>query len=397
MESSLISATPLKSKAVQAERFPGLPPQDSYKSFVEDTEMVAMQVAEESPSMRTPKAAQSVTKERFPGLPPSNTYTESFEAANEEQAEEGAPSTPVAATGERYPGLPSKRSYAEHAMTAMPASRFRTPTQSPAKRPATAQKPASLRKIALKASTPRRTPLKAPTMTPGMEPMTPHPAAPLRGVVALVEVFTSDGGCATPAFTVLLQRLGAKTTKTFSERVTHLVFKEGSPTTLQRLRVHNKQVAETGMGKEIYCVNSRWVSDCDTGSMRMDETDEAYAVDVEDVPRAGKRRRKSMEPTALKNIGGNVVRDRHSTLGRSSLSRNSLKPDFDDSEMDVTPKASVDKENGGEDGSPATPAYLAAPDSLVQQTAPMNRVRKLDFTRKELEKSRRLTFFNGAF
>ncbi|EME84557.1 uncharacterized protein MYCFIDRAFT_195567 [Pseudocercospora fijiensis CIRAD86] len=128
--------------------------------------------------------------------------------------------------------------------------------------------------------------------------------------LALVEVYTSDGDCATPAFAAFVQRLGGKTTKTFSERLTHMVSKEGSPKTLRRLRIYNKLVLESGTGREIHCVNSRWVTDCDAQGTRMPDSDEPYAVEVNNAPRTAKRRHKSMESTSLTNIGGSVFRDR---------------------------------------------------------------------------------------
>jgi hypothetical protein len=58
----------------------------------------------------------------------------------------------------------------------------------------------------------------------------------------------------------------------------------------------------------------------------------------------------------------------------------------------------AEKENNVDDtfaDSPETPAYLAAPETLVQQTAPANRIRKLDLRPDEV-KNRRLTFWNGG-
>ena len=250
-------------------------------------------------------------------------------------------------------------------------------------------------------------------MTPSQVPMTPHPGAPLRGVVALVEVFTLDGASASAPFISLLQRLGARTTKSWSERVTHVIFKDGSPTTLQRVRLNNKEVEKSGNGFVIHCVNSRWVSDCDASGARVDEADDAYAVDVTDVPRGGHRRRKSMEPSALINLGGNVVRDRKSSvsrpsMGRASLGRSSMKlpssaeKDHDEKEDESYPPFTpVAKFTGVEDdfdfeeeqSELSTPDYLAAPDKLVQMTAPANRVRKLDL-KKDGGKNRRLTSWN---
>ncbi|KAK3674927.1 hypothetical protein LTR78_005271 [Recurvomyces mirabilis] len=334
--------------------------------------------------------------------------TEALKAAAS-PAVSAAASTPT--HGERFPKLPAHNNYNDHAKTAS-APRFKTPAKSPLKRPSTVQKQVSLRKFAVANNTtmgtrtPVMTPLKPPAMTPGQVPMTPHPSAPLKAVVAMVEVYTLEGASASAPFIALLHRLGAKTTKVWNERVTHVVFKDGSPTTLQRVRLHNKGVGESGTGSTIYCVNSRWVTDCDTESKRVEESDEAYVVDVTEVPRGGQRRRKSMEPSALINLGGNIVRDRKSSIGRSSLGRTPLKFDSPakQPEMDVTsvttPPAeahtSSDKENKEEPSSPATPAYLAAPDKLIQQTAPINRMRKLGTKTKEANKLRRLTYFNGT-
>lgn len=317
--------------------------------------------------------------------------------------------TPQAATTERYPRLRPRPNYAEHAKTVAGPVRFQTPpAKTPLKRPATGGKSDSLRKATLIANTPvpshtpMKTPLKAPGMTPSQAPMTPHPAAPLRGVVALVEVFTLEGASASAPFAALLHRLGAKTTRSWNDRITHVVFKDGSPMTLQRVRLNNKETEQSGKGPFIHCVNSRWVTDCDTEGARVDESGEEYLVDVSEVPRGGKRRRKSMEPSALLNLGGNIVRDRKSSFGRNrSLSRSPFKVDSPAKKPDETLRATpeidmIDKENSGdEQHSPATPAWISAPDQLVQQTAPMKRVRKLELPGKEA-KNRRLTFWNGT-
>jgi hypothetical protein len=334
---------------------------------------------------------------RFPKLPPKEAYEAHIDAETRP-----LPATPQA----RFPRLPSKQTYDERASTVIAPSRFRSPIHAGPRRPATSQKPVNLRKVALKSAapggshTPIKTPLKAPAETPAQVPMTPHPGAPLRGVLALVEVFTLDGASASAPFISLLQRLGAKTTKTWSERVTHVIFKDGSPTTLQRVRLNNKQVETSGKGFTIHCVNSRWVSDCDASGSRVDEDDDAYAVDVTEVPRGGSRRRKSMEPSALVNIGGNIVRDRKS-IGRQSIGRSTMKPDPMEkkleNDIEFTPVAKwqslpLDDDFEDDESELMTPDYLAAPDKLVQMTAPINRVRKLDL-QKDASKNRRMTSF----
>jgi hypothetical protein len=386
-----IQGKPRRPATVQRLASQSKPQAESSPRHVTPTQTPCGSKAQTKPSAVTPQA-------RFPRLPHKEAYEVPVDAKAKQQ-----PATPK----ERFPRLPPTQTYDERANTVIAPSRFRSPAHASPRRPATSQKPVNLRKIALKSSapshgshTPIKTPLKAPAETPSQVPMTPHPGAPLRGVVALVEVFTLDGSSASAPFISLLQRLGARTTKTWSERVTHVIFKDGSPTTLQRVRLNNKEVEKTRKGFMIHCVNSRWVSDCDASGSRVDEDDDAYAVDVTDVPRGGNRRRKSMEPSALINIGGNIVRDRKS-IGRQSIGRSAMKLDSSEkkSENDIefTPVAKwtglPDEDDYEDDESEiSTPDYLAAPDKLIQMTAPANRVRKLDL-QKDASKNRRMTSF----
>ncbi|KAI4852466.1 hypothetical protein E4T44_01468 [Aureobasidium sp. EXF-8845] len=280
--------------------------------------------------------------------------------------------------------------------------------------------------------TPMKTPLKAAGLaTPAVHPMTPHPLQPLKSVTALVEVFTLDGSSASGPFTALLQGLGARTTKSWSDRVTHVIFKDGSPTTLQRVRLSNKDPN----GKNIFCVNSRWVTDCERNGTRMDEQADIYSVDLNEVPRGGRRRRKSMEPAALRNVDGNIVHSNTSSanssanrksvssrqsivggrksinlaLANKSLARVSLASSFwgDDSPVKKTPgrKQARDRWDDDEEMADAffdePTAKFEVPTSLGvrgvgfeagQMTAPVDRVRKL---RIRDEDNRRLTFMGG--
>lgn len=298
--------------------------------------------------------------------------------------------TPQVTPSERFSRRAPRNNYEEYANTVAAPARFKTPNQASNKRPDTVQKHGSLRKVSFNV-----------TMTPGYSPMTPHPAAPLQGVLALVEIFTLEGASASAPFVALLHRLGAKTTRAWNDHVTHVIFKDGSPTTLQRVRIHNKEAEESGNAPLIHCVNSRWVSDCEMEGRRVDERDEEYTVDVDEVPRGGRRRRKSMEPSALMNLGGNIVRDRTSSWGRCSASRspiklNSLIVEAEAEDVESTSKAvpEEEKENStDEPSSPATPAYLAAPNELIQKTAPVNRMRKLGLKAQDRARNRRLTYF----
>ncbi|KAI4758562.1 hypothetical protein E4T52_12194 [Aureobasidium sp. EXF-3400] len=280
--------------------------------------------------------------------------------------------------------------------------------------------------------TPMKTPLKAAGLaTPAVYPMTPHPLQPLKSVTALVEVFTLDGSSASGPFTALLQGLGARTTKSWSDRVTHVIFKDGSPTTLQRVRLSNKDPN----GKKIFCVNSRWVTDCERNGTRMDEQTDIYTVDLDEVPRGGRRRRKSMEPAALRNVDGNIVHSNNSSANSSanrksvsgrqsiiggrqsinlarankSLARVSLASSFwgDDSPVKKTPGRKQARDSWDDDEEmadaffdeptakfevPASFGVRGAALEAGQMTAPVDRVKKL---RIRDEDNRRLTFMGG--
>lgn len=277
--------------------------------------------------------------------------------------------------------------------------------------------------------TPIKTPLKAPGATPAPFPMTPHPSQPLSSVTALVEIYTLDGSSASGPFIALLQRLGARTTKVWSDRVTHVVFKDGSPATLQKVRLANKDGDSPGASKHVFCVNSRWVSDCDKEGKRMDEDGEEYAVDVDDIGTKSKaagrhRRRKSMEPASLKNVDGNVVatdsagssKPRRPSVSRKSMARASLASTFwgtpgmspvkggiaaTSQQWEQTPPN--DQENQGDEsfwdnsevGTPVLPGYMNRQQELemLQRTAPVNRMKKLRL--RDADDGRRLTFFDG--
>lgn len=267
--------------------------------------------------------------------------------------------------------------------------------------------------------TPIKTPLKSACLaTPAAYPMTPHPLQPLKSVTALVEVFTLDGSSASGPFIALLQGLGARTTKTWSDRVTHVIFKDGSPSTLQKVRLTNKEG-----NKKIFCVNSRWVTDCERSGTRIDEQADIYAVDLDEVPRGGRRRNKSMEPAALRNVDGNVIASGGShgsggsngsrkSIGRQSIGRNkslaraSLASSFwgEDSPVKKTPGGARKSWDDDEEMADAffdeptakfdVPVLGLAAGGLEkgQMTMPVNRVKKMDLRGED---NRRLTFMIG--
>ncbi|KAG8630941.1 hypothetical protein KVT40_000081 [Elsinoe batatas] len=157
-----------------------------------------------------------------------------------------------------------------------------------------------------------QTPARATPSSTRNGAFTPHPNAPLRGVVAYVEVFTCSALPASASFVTSLQRLGAKTVKTFTDNVTHVVWKDGSPATLAKVKSARRE------GRDIAIVGSRWVVECDSLGERVDESREEFVVDMDGMI-GGQRRRKSLEPKALTALNGPTL-----TPGRSRSSRMSV-------------------------------------------------------------------------
>ncbi|KAJ5564956.1 hypothetical protein N7513_001198 [Penicillium frequentans] len=137
----------------------------------------------------------------------------------------------------------------------------------------------------------------------------------LRGAVVYVDVHTTEGEDASGIFIELLQQMGARCFKSWSWNprasmspvdgvdpvakvgITHVVYKDGGLRTLEKV----KQAA--GLVK---CVGVGWLLDCEREGKWVDET--PYAIDRSIIPRGGAKRRKSMEPRALSNINGTLVR-----------------------------------------------------------------------------------------
>ncbi|PWW73067.1 hypothetical protein C7212DRAFT_366148 [Tuber magnatum] len=120
----------------------------------------------------------------------------------------------------------------------------------------------------------------------------------LAGAVVFVDVYTAEGADASEPYENALRGLGARVLKSWNWNldggnkdkigITHVVFKEGSPRTLQKVK-DSKGV--------VVCVGVGWVIQCQNEQAWMDETQ--FAVDLNIIPRGGHRRRKSMEPKAL--------------------------------------------------------------------------------------------------
>lgn len=131
----------------------------------------------------------------------------------------------------------------------------------------------------------------------------------LRGAIVFVDVHTSEGADASGIFVELLTQMGARCLQKWSWNpnsasnsestkvgITHVVFKDGSKRTLEKVREANGVVQ---------CVGVSWVLDCERDNEWLDES--PYHIDTSYVPRGGARRRKSMEPKTVSNQNGSAV------------------------------------------------------------------------------------------
>ncbi|PCD44963.1 hypothetical protein AU210_000412 [Fusarium oxysporum f. sp. radicis-cucumerinum] len=158
--------------------------------------------------------------------------------------------------------------------------------------------------------TPSKSELWSSLGTPARTPRRDVDPALLRGAVVFVDVYTSEGADASSIFVELLTQMGAKCMKSWSWNpngsgndvtsskvgITHVVFKDGSKRTLEKVRESNGIVQ---------CVGVSWVLDCERENDWVEES--PYKIDTSNVPRGGARRRKSMEPKALANMNGTLV------------------------------------------------------------------------------------------
>ncbi|OJK03934.1 hypothetical protein ASPACDRAFT_75452 [Aspergillus aculeatus ATCC 16872] len=288
-------------------------------------------------------------------------------------------------------------------------------------------------------STPAKRPPQSPSPTksakaPRRSMSAPAPKLALQGAVVYVDVHTTEGEDASGIFIELLQQMGARCIKNWCWNpraslapeeglepkegkvgVTHVVFKDGSARTLEKVR-HARGLVK--------CVGVGWVLDCERENKWLDET--SYAVDSSIIPRGGAKRRKSMEPRALSNVNGTLVRAtatapaldrrRSGAISRDtmeSFARDHSTPPLssreeleqEESGSTATPPEQIDYTVGHTEPdqrychtpqtpgssaytfdmdaigmSPATPFYLSQRTKLVQQTCPPKQTRQGLFT-----------------
>ncbi|RAL16011.1 uncharacterized protein BO97DRAFT_440591 [Aspergillus homomorphus CBS 101889] len=287
-------------------------------------------------------------------------------------------------------------------------------------------------------STPAKRPPQSPSPTksakaPRRSMTSQAPKLALQGAVVYVDVHTTEGEDASGIFIELLQQMGARCIKNWSWNpraslapeegtepkegkvgVTHVVFKDGGVRTLEKVR-HARGLVK--------CVGVGWVLDCERENKWLDET--PYAVDSSIIPRGGAKRRKSMEPRALSNVNGTLVKApatattntttsmdrRRSGIARSTVESFTREHTPSSREASSTPEVPVAATSAtmytaghtepdqhychtpktpGSSAyafdmdaigmSPATPFYLSQRTKLVQQTCPPKQTRQGLFT-----------------
>ncbi|KAL4962087.1 uncharacterized protein BDV14DRAFT_191770 [Aspergillus stella-maris] len=217
----------------------------------------------------------------------------------------------------------------------------------------------------------------------------------LRGAVVFVDVHTTEGEDASGIFIELLQSMGARCIRNWSWNprlsvspeesegsvngkvgITHVVFKDGGVRTLEKVRQ---------AGGLVKCVGVGWVLDCEREGKWVDEAQ--YAVDSSIIPRGGAKRRKSMEPRALSNVNGTLVKSitgtptarrpsaydhRSTTPDDQTTPIGRAEPDYKFWQTPKTPAFNLNSIGM----SPATPFYLNQRSKLVQQTCPPKQTRQ---------------------
>ncbi|KAG5930808.1 hypothetical protein E4U60_006800 [Claviceps pazoutovae] len=159
--------------------------------------------------------------------------------------------------------------------------------------------------------TPIQVDQRSSAVTPGSSPRRDVDPELLRGCVVLVDVHTIEGADASGIFVELLTQMGAKCVKTWhwnpegsgngnssSSKVgiTHVIFKDGGKRTMEKVRETRGVV---------HCVGVSWVLDCERENEWLDEA--PYYLDTSVIPRGGARRRKSMEPKAIKSSNETIA------------------------------------------------------------------------------------------
>ncbi|PGH12475.1 hypothetical protein AJ79_04219 [Helicocarpus griseus UAMH5409] len=226
----------------------------------------------------------------------------------------------------------------------------------------------------------------------------------LQGAVVFADVHTAEGADASGIFVELLTQMGARCVKSWSWNprtslspvdgvdpkeskvgITHVVFKDGGVRTLEKVREAN------GLVK---CVGVSWVLDCERKGKWLDESD--YGVDVSLVPRGGQKRRKSMEPRALSNMNGSIIKLDSSTSSNGGRRSGADRETFQEL-MRVSPFPSSSRRDSMEWERASSPSQPEPQRHFAIQSTPTNPSRIADFLPGSGVESPTTPDFNYAF
>ncbi|KKZ66388.1 hypothetical protein EMCG_07892 [[Emmonsia] crescens] len=228
----------------------------------------------------------------------------------------------------------------------------------------------------------------------------------LQGAVVFADVHTAEGADASGIFVELLTQMGARCVKSWSWNpraslspvdgvdpkegkvgITHVVFKDGGVRTLEKVREANGLVKCVGVG---------WVLDCERKSKWLDEIN--YGVDVSLVPRGGQKRRKSMEPRALSNMNGSIIKLDSSTSSNSGRRSGTDRETFQElMRLSPTPPSSRRESMEWEMEPPASESQQQQQQPFAIQSTPTNLSRTRGFSPSSVVVSPTTPDFNYAF
>ncbi|KAL2369263.1 hypothetical protein RJZ57_006336 [Blastomyces gilchristii] len=244
----------------------------------------------------------------------------------------------------------------------------------------------------------------------------------LQGAVVFTDVHTAEGADASGIFVELLIQMGARCVKSWSWNpqaslspvdgvdpregkvgITHVVFKDGGVRTLEKVREANGLVKCVGVGwvlEYVYipCSSLTRTAEklttpphsCERKGKWLDEIN--YSVDVSLVPRGGQKRRKSMEPRALSNMNGSIIKLDSSTSSNSGKRNGANRETFHEL-MRVSPTPSSSRRETREWGSPE----LQQQQHFATRSTPTNPSRSTALSPTSAAETPTTPDFNYAF
>ncbi|KAH9813200.1 hypothetical protein DFH28DRAFT_897464 [Melampsora americana] len=152
---------------------------------------------------------------------------------------------------------------------------------------------------------------------------------PLKDVVALVDVRTAEGDDAGKVFVEMLKGLGAKVHLRPTIPLTHIIFKAGKQTTIDKWLIHPKpKPSLVGIGWVVRCREilgkaneTPYIIDINSTSAPIsDSVNLSKSLGINSTSVGVSNRRKSMEPKALALLGHGLQLNQSHSRGKLSES-----------------------------------------------------------------------------